>query len=164
MPSRADAGRFRDAGLIDVLPTATGELVRAGRTGADLCGAVSRPGQPGEQASRRRPALTARRSSELEARWDETIALLTAFAQGRLPAADCAGHYSIDAAERVVTAPDPVSTDLPPDKGHFSEPCFQHILRGLRTRIPDYVHDVLAGQPPLPAIADKVGGIVVVRC
>jgi len=53
---------------------------------------------------------------------------------------------------------------LPPDKGHFSEPYFQHILRGLRTRVPDYVHDILADQPLPPAVTDKVGGIVLVRC
>lgn len=82
----------------------------------------------------------------------------------RIVSADRAGHHSIDAAERVVTAADPGFTDLPPDKGHFSEPYFRHILRGLRTRVPDYVHDVLASQPPPQAVADKVGGIVVVRC
>jgi hypothetical protein len=82
----------------------------------------------------------------------------------RIVSADRTMQFSSDVADRVVTAADPVFTDLPTDKGHFSEPYFWHILRGLRTGVPDYVHDVLAGQPPPPAVTRTVGGIVVVRC
>jgi len=82
----------------------------------------------------------------------------------RIVSADRAMQFSADVADRVVTAANPVFTDLPQDRGHFSEPYFRHILRGLRTGLPDYVHDVLADQPPPPDIAGAVGGIVVVRC
>jgi hypothetical protein len=95
---------------------------------------------------------------------DQTGARQVARELFRIVSADRAGMYSIDAAERVVTAADPVFSNLPPDKGHFREPYFRHILRGLRTQLPDYVLDVLAGQPVPQTITDMVGGIVVLRC
>jgi hypothetical protein len=82
----------------------------------------------------------------------------------RLISVERAKQLSADVADRVVKAPDPVFTDLPLDRGHFTEPYFPYIFRGLRGGIPDYVNDVLAGQPPPSAIADKVGGVVVLHC
>ncbi len=42
---------------------------------------------------------------------------------------------------------DRVFRDLPTDAGHFAEPYFGHVLRGLRTRPPEYVTAVLEGVP-----------------
>jgi hypothetical protein len=82
----------------------------------------------------------------------------------RLVSANRSMQFSNDIADRVVTAADPVFADLPPDRGHFSQPYFRHILRGLRAAVPDYVKDVLAGQLPAPAVTRMVAGIVVVHC
>jgi len=82
----------------------------------------------------------------------------------RMVSDDRSMQFSADVADRAVTAADTVFADLPQDMGHFSEPYFRHVLRGLRTRVPDYVHDVVAGQRPPKEITDRVGGIVVVRC
>ena len=82
----------------------------------------------------------------------------------RVISADRMMQFSMDVAEHVDTAADTVFLDLPLDTGHFSTPYFPHILRGLRTRPPAYVQDVLTGQRPPPAVTEKVGGIVVVRC
>jgi hypothetical protein len=73
-------------------------------------------------------------------------------------------QFSADVADRAVTETDQVFTNLPPDKGHFSEPYVRHILRGLPSWPPTYVQDILAGQPPSPTLADTIGGIVIVRC
>lgn len=42
---------------------------------------------------------------------------------------------------------DRVFTGLPMDAGHFAEPYFDHVLRGLRTRPPEYVAAALDGVP-----------------
>lgn len=72
--------------------------------------------------------------------------------------------YSATVAERVDNYVDTVFVHLPRDKGHFSEPYFPHVLRGLRVAVPAYVQDVLAGQPPPASVTEHLGGIVVVRC
>lgn len=46
-----------------------------------------------------------------------------------------------------VAAPDRVLTDLPGDEGHFAEPYFEHVLRGLRRTPPEYVAAALEGAP-----------------
>lgn len=46
-----------------------------------------------------------------------------------------------------VAAPDRVLTDLPGDEGHFAEPYFEHVLRGVRRRPPEYVAAALEGAP-----------------
>lgn len=53
---------------------------------------------------------------------------------------------------------------VPRDLGHFPVPYFRNVLRGLRTRVPGYVQDVVAGVEPPRWITDNVAGIVVVRC
>ena len=73
-------------------------------------------------------------------------------------------QLSADVADRSVRATDLVFPDLPQDMGHFQEPYFRHILRGLRNRIPDYVQEVMAGQLPPPPVANLVSGIIVVLC
>jgi hypothetical protein len=82
----------------------------------------------------------------------------------RIVSADRTMQLSADVADRIVTATDLVFTDLPPDMGHFREPYLRHLLRGLRTRVPGYVQDVLAGEPPPPVVTGLVGGIVVIHC
>lgn len=82
----------------------------------------------------------------------------------RIISAEQVIDLSVNVADRPVTAADLVFTDLPPDREHFREPYFRHILRGLRTRVPDYVQDVLVGQPPPQALTGAVEGMVVVRC
>jgi hypothetical protein len=77
-------------------------------------------------------------------------------------AADRRGQYSLDVAEREQLDLDAVFTELPDDTGHFAQPYFPHVLRGLRTRPPDYLDAALAGDPP-PSVAAHADGIVVVR-
>ncbi|MFF2262021.1 hypothetical protein ACWGSB_27415 [Streptomyces albidoflavus] len=48
------------------------------------------------------------------------------------------------------------------DQGHFSVPYLDHVLRGLRTGVPDYVRDVMDGRTPPAAVTDRFGGIVVI--
>lgn len=55
-------------------------------------------------------------------------------------------------------------SELPRDRGHFGAPYFQHVLRGLRSSIPPYVRDVLAGHEPSGSVTQHLGGIVVVHC
>lgn len=78
--------------------------------------------------------------------------------------ADRRWQLSADVGDLAVTASAPVFTDLPLDTGHFREPYFRHVLRGLRTSVPDYVQDVLTGQPPSPIVAGQVEGMVVLFC
>ncbi|NGO81306.1 hypothetical protein G6045_37430 [Streptomyces sp. YC504] len=52
--------------------------------------------------------------------------------------------------------------ELPADQGHFPVPYLQHVLRGLRTEIPDYVRDVLDGRTPPAWVTHHLAGIVVI--
>jgi hypothetical protein len=51
---------------------------------------------------------------------------------------------------------------LPALTGHFSVPYAVHTLRGLRSRVPQYVERSLSGDVP-PEIADQIDGIVLVE-
>lgn len=61
--------------------------------------------------------------------------------------------------------PDRVFVDLPEDLGHFTEPYFEHVLRGLRTQAPEYVSALQEGVPfdELGADLEGVDGVVVWR-
>lgn len=54
--------------------------------------------------------------------------------------------------------PDRVFTGLPTDTGHFAEPYFDHVLRGLRANPPEYVTAALKGLP-MEEFAQVVEGI-----
>jgi len=51
---------------------------------------------------------------------------------------------------------------VPADCGHFSVPYLDHVLRVLRTEVPGYVRDVMAGRNPPAGVTDRLGGIVVI--
>lgn len=65
---------------------------------------------------------------------------------------------AVDEQQRV-DADDVVFSDLPADQGHFGVPYFDHILRGLRRRTPDYVDAVANGEDPPPWLSRIVAGI-----
>ena len=57
-------------------------------------------------------------------------------------------HFSSSAAvmtRQILDFP-PIFEQLPDDKGHFREPYFHHVLRGLRRTPPDYVRQLLDGK------------------
>ena len=61
------------------------------------------------------------------------------------------GPLDLDALDRVFTR-------LPTDRGHFAEPYFDHVLRGLRREPPEYVAAALAGLP-MEELAPELEGI-----
>ncbi len=75
-----------------------------------------------------------------------------------------AGQFSAAVADAIQLGSAAVFPQVPQDTGHFSRAYFADILRGLRTGVPDYVMDVLAGQVPPESVTDHVRGITVVHC
>ncbi|WP_416969341.1 hypothetical protein [Streptomyces sp. 4F14] len=65
-------------------------------------------------------------------------------------------------AEPVDTEATMVFSDLPVDRGHFSEPYFVHVLQGLRTNLPDYVRDAEQGLPVPTWVSESVERIVII--
>jgi len=59
--------------------------------------------------------------------------------------------------------PRAVFQDLPEDYGHFAEPYYIHLLRGLKREPPAYVLDVLAGEQPSSDAVPPAAGVVVIR-
>ncbi|MFF2957000.1 hypothetical protein ACFVVU_37375 [Kitasatospora sp. NPDC057965] len=55
-----------------------------------------------------------------------------------------------------------VFPQLPRDRGHLPVPYLPHVLGGLRTEVPEYVTDVLAGRTPPVWVTERLAGIVVV--
>lgn len=53
--------------------------------------------------------------------------------------------------------------ELPHDRGHFHEPYYPHVLRGLGCEPPQYVQDVLDVGQPSPKIILPAAGVVVIR-
>jgi len=74
------------------------------------------------------------------------------------------GMFSLDVAERGRVDATVVFDEVPLDSAHFGVPYFQHMLRGLRSELPSYVQDVLAGRRAPTSVTDYVGGILVIRC
>jgi hypothetical protein len=73
------------------------------------------------------------------------------------------GQFSRAATlERATPVADALFRDVPADRGHFSVPYLAHVLRGLRTGVPDYVRDVMEGRTPPAWLTSKLGGIVVI--
>jgi hypothetical protein len=70
--------------------------------------------------------------------------------------------FSAALAESTPVLGAPVFPDAPADPGHFPGPYFPHVLGGLRTAPPDYLFDVLAGQPVPPEVAQRAAGLVLV--
>lgn len=75
-----------------------------------------------------------------------------------------ATQFGLAIADRIDTGTGALFRNTPVDRGHFRASYFPHVLRGLRTEIPAYVHDMLAGRQPPTWVTDHVDGIVVVRC
>jgi hypothetical protein len=61
----------------------------------------------------------------------------------RLVATARYGAFSAATAEPITVPGAPIFTDVPEDRGHFSEPYFVHVLRGLRTSPPAYVTELI---------------------
>jgi hypothetical protein len=74
------------------------------------------------------------------------------------------GPYSLAIADRIETGAGALFPSTPVDRGHLRASYFPHILRGLRTEVPAYVNDVLAGGQPPAWVTDHVDGMVVVHC
>jgi hypothetical protein len=66
--------------------------------------------------------------------------------------------------ETRVELDDHVFTRLPGDTGHFGEPYFEHVLRGLRTQPPEYVEAALGGLPmaDLGPQMEGIAGLVII--
>ncbi|WP_327309760.1 hypothetical protein OG730_41180 (plasmid) [Streptomyces sp. NBC_01298] len=64
--------------------------------------------------------------------------------------------------ERSASTAGSLFRDVPADRGHFSVPYLDHVLRGLRTGVPDYVRDVMEGRTSSVGMANALGGIVVI--
>jgi len=56
---------------------------------------------------------------------------------------------------------EPLFNELPGDQGHFSEPYFPHVLRGLLPVPPPYVLEAQAGEPITATMPDSIAGVVV---
>lgn len=71
---------------------------------------------------------------------------------------------SADVGTPVIEADDQLFLALPDDTGHFGEPYFEHVLRGLRTRPPAYVAAALEGAraEQLQVHLEGVEGLVVI--
>lgn len=70
------------------------------------------------------------------------------------------------AVSRPADAGDRIFGTVPDDRGHFGESYYDHVLRGLRNRPPDYVAAALRGAHPnevLDWVGGNVDGLVVVN-
>lgn len=69
---------------------------------------------------------------------------------------------SADTSPKAAADSETVFSNLPDDRGHFEEPYFEHVLRGLRRQPPWYVSELLRGVEPdelaqeLPGVAGVV--------
>jgi hypothetical protein len=72
------------------------------------------------------------------------------------------GQFSLAVAERTKLGTDVVFDELPIDEGHFGVPYFDHIFRGLRPVLPDYLTAIANGHEAPEWLADRVTGIVFV--
>jgi hypothetical protein len=71
------------------------------------------------------------------------------------------GQLSASRAELLTEPGEAMFGELPADAGHFGRPYYDHVFRGLRGSLPEYVTDsVLQGDDPLP---DGVDGLVLVN-
>ena len=71
------------------------------------------------------------------------------------------GQFSASRAELLSRASEAIFSDLPADVGHFGRPYYDHVLRGLRRSLPEYVTDrVLHCQDPMP---DGIDGLALVH-
>lgn len=88
--------------------------------------------------------------------------LLTQLADRRLGQLRAAAADVVDPTTQI---PDRVFVDLPEDVGHFSEPYFEHVLRGLRTQAPEYVSALQEGVlfEEIGADLEGIDGVVVWR-
>lgn len=83
---------------------------------------------------------------------------LRAVSQARL------GMYSMDTLAPPRTVADPVFDSFPADSAHFSRPYLDHVLRGLRSGLPDYVRDLRAGLPMPATLGPTIAGVAVFAC
>lgn len=72
------------------------------------------------------------------------------------------GQFAAVTIDRTPVTGTAVFDELPDDVGHFGIPYFPHTLRGLRSRLPDYVPEVLQGARP-QWLLDRVAGVVIVH-
>ena len=56
-----------------------------------------------------------------------------------------------------------IFTEVPADRGHFAEPYIVHVLRGLRSSLPQMVSDLLSGDISDAEGLPGVRGVVVIR-
>jgi hypothetical protein len=71
------------------------------------------------------------------------------------------GQFAAAGSGRLRGAEDSaVFEDLPSDQGHFGVPYFDHVLRGLRRRPPDYISAIANGGDPPPWLTGLVQGMM----
>lgn len=71
------------------------------------------------------------------------------------------GQFSAVRAESLTGLSDQVFKVLPADRTHNGDRYFDHVFRGLRSRLPNYVADVLNGASPPDWLKQLSGGLVV---
>lgn len=72
-------------------------------------------------------------------------------------------QFSGVSSDTVDVGSEPLFDTLPLDRGHFREPYFQHILRGLRAAPPAYVMDALVSGSLPSWVRQSVAGVVIAR-
>lgn len=77
-------------------------------------------------------------------------------------AAQRAMSFTAALAEPVRVEGAPIFTVVPMDPGHYPSSYFEHVLRGLRTSPPTYVHDAQAGRAIPSDVVDRLAGLVLV--
>lgn len=81
----------------------------------------------------------------------------------RILSVERGGQFAAAAPTMEPAADERLFSSLPGDAGHFGVPYFDHVLRGLRARSPDYVGQVLTGEIPTPPVITGLAGVVVVH-
>jgi hypothetical protein len=72
-------------------------------------------------------------------------------------------QFSLAVADNAAVNAGPVFQNLPRDRGHFRQPYWPFVLRGLRTQAPQYVYDIAAGRDAPQWLVEHAAGLVIVR-
>jgi len=73
------------------------------------------------------------------------------------------GEFRPVLADKPVSHSGRVFQELPADRTHDGVRYFEHVLQGLRTKVPGFVDDLMAGGDPPTSVRERVGGVVLVH-